>query len=72
MGNRDCDILKGNDTLFVQLGNVEHGAPVGTYRVAAMNIVLEGTAGIKLMCGGSIIDMTPATISITSPLVKIN
>jgi type VI secretion system secreted protein VgrG len=71
-GNRDCDILKGNDTLFVQTGNVEHGAPVGTYRVAAMNIVLEGTAGIKLMCGGSTIELLPAMITITSPLVKIN
>jgi hypothetical protein len=37
-----------------------------------MNIVLEGTAGIKLMCGGSTIELLPAMITITSPLVKIN
>jgi type VI secretion system secreted protein VgrG len=72
MGDLNTDILKGNDVLFVQTGNIEQSAPVGTFRVDAKDISLTGFASIKLMCGASTIEITPASITITSPIVKIN
>lgn len=72
MGNRAAKILKGNDSLKVTLGNVTHEAPVGTYKVQAMQVQVMGTTSIKLQCGASMIEMTPASITIVSPIVKIN
>jgi type VI secretion system secreted protein VgrG len=71
-GDRDVTIDKGTDVLFVQLGDIEQSAPAGVFRVDAKDIVLTGTTSIKLICGGSSIEMTPASIEIKSPIIKIN
>jgi len=72
MGDRKVEISKGNDSLNVSLGNITLQAPLGTQKTQAMQIELDGTTGIKLSCGASSIEMNPAMINITSPLVKIN
>ena len=72
MGDRKVEISQGNDSLNVSLGNITVQAPAGTHKSQAMQIELNGTAAIKLSCGASSIEMNPAMINITSPLVKIN
>ena len=72
MGDRKATISMGNDSLDVSLGNVTNSAPVGTYKVAAMQVEVDGTVSIKLSCGGSSIEMNPAMIKITAPMVLIN
>jgi type VI secretion system secreted protein VgrG len=88
VGDRNVDILTGNDVLFVQTGNIESSAPAGTHKMDAMNVEMIGTAGIKISCGASMIELTPGSMklecggskielnpgitTITAPLVKIN
>ncbi len=72
LGNRNVDILAGRDVLFVQSGNIENSAPAGTHSMQALSIQANGTTGIKLVCGASSIELTPASIIIQAPLVKIN
>jgi type VI secretion system secreted protein VgrG len=72
MGDRKVEVSQGNDSLNVSLGNITVQAPVGTHKTQAMQIELDGTVSIKLSCGASSIEMNPAMINITSPLVKIN
>ena len=71
-GNREATISMGNDKLTVSLGDVTHEVPVGTHKVDAMMVEVDGTVMITLKCGASSIQMTPASITITAPLVKIN
>ena len=71
-GNRSVEVSQGNDSLKVTLGGISQEAPAGTHKTTAMQIELDGTAGIKLTCGASSIEMNPAMITITSPMVKIN
>ena len=63
-GSRTATIHQ-NDTLTVQQGNL-------TVTVSAGKITMTAAQEIKLVCGASTIDLTPALITITSPLVKIN
>jgi type VI secretion system secreted protein VgrG len=71
-GDRKVTISKGNDALTVQLGNITVQANAGTHKTQAMQVETDGTTTVKLSCGASSIEMTPATITITSPMVKIN
>ncbi len=71
-GNREATISLGSDTLTVQMGNVTHKVPVGTHKVDAFQVEVDGSVSIKLACGASSIEMTPASITIKSPLVMIN
>ena len=71
-GNRKATISMGNDSLDVSMGNVTHNAPAGTYKVAALQVEVDGSVSIKLSCGASSIEMSPATIKITAPMVLIN
>lgn len=71
-GNRSVTISTGNDKLSVQLGNITVQAPAGTHKTQAMQVEVDGMTTVKLSCGASAIEMTPATITITSPIVKIN
>lgn len=71
-GDRAANIDQGNDSLTVSLGNITHKAPVGAYKVDAMTVEVDGKVSIKLVCGASSIELTPAMITISSPLVKIN
>jgi type VI secretion system secreted protein VgrG len=64
-GNRSCTISLGNDSLTVDTGNVTHEVTIGSYSVTALS-------GITLTCGASTIEMTPAMITITSPMINLN
>jgi type VI secretion system secreted protein VgrG len=71
-GNRSVTVSKGNDTLTVQMGNITVQANAGMHKTQAVQVEVNGTASVKLSCGASSIEMMPAVITISSPLVKIN
>jgi type VI secretion system secreted protein VgrG len=71
-GNRSVQISQGNDQLQVQTGNLTTKVPAGTSELDAMTVQVNGTSTIKLVCGASSIEMTPAMITITSPMIKLN
>ncbi len=64
-GNHTTTVQQGNSSTTVQMGNL-------TITVSAGKATITAATEIKLVCGGSKIDMNPAMISITAPLVKIN
>jgi type VI secretion system secreted protein VgrG len=66
-GNRSWTIQKGNDTMDVEMGNQTITIDVGTQTVDAM-------AGITLtVCYGmSVINITPASITLESPIINLN
>ena len=71
-GDREATISMGNDKLTVSLGGVTHEVPMGTHKIDALSVEADGTKSIKLACGASSIEMTPASITIKSPMVMIN
>jgi type VI secretion system secreted protein VgrG len=71
-GNREAKIKMGNDTLTVSMGDVTHKLEIGTHKIDAFNVESIGEVSIKLTCGASSIEMNPAMITITAPMVKIN
>lgn len=71
-GDRSSDILEGNDTISIPQGNSETQVPLGAYRVDAKEIYLTGTQMVKIVCGASTIEMTPASITIRSTVIKLN
>ena len=71
-GNREATVSMGNDKLTVSMGGVTHEVPVGTHKVDAMMVETDGQTMITLKCGASSIEMTPASITIKSPMVMIN
>jgi type VI secretion system secreted protein VgrG len=71
-GNREVKIEMGNDTLTVSKGNITVDSSLGTHKMTAMNVEINGTAGVKIVCGASSIELNPAMIKIAAPMVKIN
>lgn len=71
-GNRAVEIGTGNDQLNVMKGNITTKAPVGAFQLEALTVQIKGTTTIKLICGASSIEMTPAMITVTSPMIKLN
>jgi type VI secretion system secreted protein VgrG len=71
-GNREATVSMGNDKLTVSMGGVTHEVPMGTHKVDAMTVEADGQTMITLKCGASSIQMTPASITIKSPMVMIN
>jgi type VI secretion system secreted protein VgrG len=67
------NVQTGKETHTV-LKDITHVSQAGDIGATAMagSINLTAITGINLVCGASSIKMTPATIQITSPLVKIN
>jgi len=53
------------------MGNVTIKAPAGTHGTTALQIEITGTTSVKVVCGGSSIQMTPGTIDIASPVITI-
>ena len=43
-----------------------------TLKADGQEVVVTGASSIRLQCGASVIELTPAMIEIKSPLVKIN
>ncbi len=64
----------------VKVGEMTADVPLNTYRVTAKEILLEVAAwkihmsatGITVEVGGSKIELTPATLSANSPMLKLN
>jgi len=71
-GNRAVEIGAGNDQLNVKMGNITTKAPVGAFQLEALTVQIKGTTSVKLICGASSIEMTPAMITVTSPMIKLN
>ncbi|MGB9604518.1 MAG: type VI secretion system tip protein TssI/VgrG, partial [Bryobacteraceae bacterium] len=70
-GNRDVTLMQGSDSLIVQKGSITIQAPAGTHSTTALKIEVTGTTSVKVVCGGSSIQMTPTSIEISSPLITI-
>jgi type VI secretion system secreted protein VgrG len=71
-GNRTVTLDQGNDSLKATLGNITLEAPAGKYSASAKDVEITGTTSVKIVCGASSIEMTPATITIKSPTIEIN
>lgn len=71
-GNRTETLEEGNDSLTVKMGGITIAAPLGTYDLSAKEVKIAGTTKVTITCGASSIEMTPASIKITSPMVEIN
>ncbi len=72
MGNREVKLQMGNDTLTVSMGNVKIEAPMGEHKTQALTVVIEATTSLKLQCGASSIQLLPAMMTLSAPLIKIN
>jgi type VI secretion system secreted protein VgrG len=71
-GHRSVTLEQGNDDLAVQKGDISVSAPAGVHTTGAVDIVVDARSSIRLRCGASTIELTPALIKINAPLVKIN
>jgi type VI secretion system secreted protein VgrG len=71
-GNHSTVLDQGTTFLKNTLGNWVLQCPLGTIAMTGTSLSINGTAGISLQVGGSCISITPASISIASPMVLIN
>jgi len=71
-GNHSLVLDQGNTYLQNKLGNWVLQCPLGTIAMTGNSISINGTSGISLQVGGSCISITPASISISAPMVLIN
>ncbi len=71
-GSRSVTIQMGDDDLHVETGNITHSAPAGTYAITADRVEILGLTAVTLQCGASLIELTPAQITIRGPMVYIN
>ncbi|MEZ5353930.1 MAG: type VI secretion system tip protein VgrG [Bryobacteraceae bacterium] len=80
-GNYEVKVLKKDHTFMVAMGNhqttvtkgnTERKTPLGKEDVMAKEVQILALTGIKIICGASSINMTPASITITSPVIKLN
>lgn len=70
VGGKESVTISGNRTLSV--GGDLKVSTTGKHNDSAMEITLSGKTKITLRCGGSMITLEPAMITIVAPLVKIN
>jgi len=66
MGNISTKADMGNITTQAALGNITIQADVGSISITS------GVSGVTISCGASSIQLTPASISISAPMVLIN
>jgi type VI secretion system secreted protein VgrG len=73
-GNISTEANMGNISVKADVGNISNTASLGNITIEASvgKITVTGLTGIQLSCGASTIQMTPASISITAPMVLIN
>jgi hypothetical protein len=71
-GNQSLTVAQGNSLLMNQVGNWLLNCPLGTIAMTGANISINGTTALSLQVGASCISITPASISISSPMVLIN
>ncbi len=73
-GNISTEASMGNISVTADMGNISETASLGNITIEASvgKITISGLQGIQLSCGASTIQMTPASISISAPMVLIN
>jgi type VI secretion system secreted protein VgrG len=71
-GNHSTVLDQGTTFLKNSLGNWLLECPLGTIAMTGMSLSINGTTAISLKVGASCISITPASISIASPMVLIN
>lgn len=62
--DRSATVTQGNESLLVKMGNIKTEASMGKIEIKAMQ-------SITLTCGASKIHMTPASIEISSVMIKV-
>jgi type VI secretion system secreted protein VgrG len=74
MGNISTQASLGNISTTADLGNISTTASLGSITIEASvnSVTISGLAGVTISCGASSISMTPASISISAPIVMIN
>ncbi len=65
---------QGNISTTAAMGNISETADLGNITIQASvgKITISGLSGVTISCGASSIEMTPASISISAPMVLIN
>jgi type VI secretion system secreted protein VgrG len=65
---------QGNISTTASMGNISTTASLGSITIEASvnSVTISGLAGVTIECGASSIQMTPASISISAPMVLIN
>lgn len=73
-GNISTEASMGNISVTADMGNISEKATLGNITIEASvgQISISGLSEVKLSCGASSIQMTPASISISAPMVLIN
>jgi type VI secretion system secreted protein VgrG len=71
-GDHTLTMTAGNTHLTNQQGNWVLDVPVGTIGLTGNSVSINGFTALSLQVGGSCISITPASISISSPMVLIN
>ncbi len=74
MGNISETAQTGNISTTADVGNISTQASLGNITIQADigSISISGLQGVTISCGASSISMTPASISISAPMVMIN
>ncbi len=74
MGNISTTASMGNISTSADMGNISTQADLGNITIQASvgSITISGLSGVTISCGASSIEMTPASISISAPMVMIN
>jgi type VI secretion system secreted protein VgrG len=71
-GDRTTTLDMGDEALTVTLGGITVKAPAGTYTLEALEVIIKASTHLLIQCGSSKIEMTPATITLTSPMINLN
>jgi type VI secretion system secreted protein VgrG len=73
-GNISTTADMGNISTTASMGNISETADLGNITIQASvgKITISGLTGVTISCGASSIQMTPASISISAPMVLIN
>lgn len=62
---------KGGDIISIVAGNIVSQAAGNIISEAVGTVTITSDASLNLVCGGSIVNITPASVSITSPLITL-
>ena len=74
MGNISTEASLGNISVKADVGSISTQASLGSITIQADvgSISISGLSGVTISCGASSISLTPASISISAPMVLIN
>jgi type VI secretion system secreted protein VgrG len=74
LGNISTTANMGNISTSASLGDISTTASVGniTIEASVASVTISGLEGVTISCGASSISLTPASISISAPMVMIN